>query len=258
MSILFDDGSSEYLADTTGCPVLAYPFTMACWFKSDSAYANQCAMWVGDQSKAADWCAIRLRGDDPGDYLTAFTHSYGGSYATATTSAGYTVGKWHHACGTWTSRSARAVYIDGGNKGTNGDTADAIDVHDGVAIGAAIDSSPSGYMSGKLAVAAIWNIVPADEEVALLGAGLAPWFVRPASLVSLWMLDHNGALRDIIGGFNLTAYNGPTSSTDHPPIIVPRGIVVPYVAAALPVSELQLGPFARAPFREPYEPAPFR
>ncbi len=234
MSILFDDGASEYLSNTTGCPITSYPFSMACWFNVDTVTINQAAMWIGDKDVGDHWSALWLAGDTVGDPVSAFSHNYGATFTQeAETSAGFTANKWHHGGVTFGGVDDRAAYLDGGNKGTNVSTVGAMDGHDSVAIGRAFDSTaPAYHISGKLAVPAIWNVVLTDEEWALLGAGLAPWFVRPANLVALWLLPHVTGLRDIIGDFDLTAVNGPVSATDHAPIIVPRGIVVPPLVVA--------------------------
>ena len=86
-------------------------------------------------------------------------------------------------------------------------------------------------MSGSIAEPAVWNVVLTDAEVAILGAGFSPLFVRPQNLV--FYPDLIRGLNDKVGGLTLTA-NGTVVSA-HPPIIYPAnvkvGIVVPGGAA---------------------------
>ena len=83
-----------------------------------------------------------------------------------------------------------------------------------------------------------WDAALTDDEVAALAAGHSPLLIRPASLVAYWPLgglsgDHD---RDIVGGYDLTAYNSPTWA-DHPPVIYPSGgrvVVAPSAGGPFP------------------------
>lgn len=227
MARLFDDDSSEYLSITT--PVItAYPFAMACKFRTNDDTYAQTLVWVGDKDVDTHYCSLVARGGDVGVPIRAATQTYGGgSTGHAETSTGLTANTWHTAAGIWLSVSERHVYIDGGSKGSNTDTVGAMANHDNTAIGVNFRSTIGGYMSGDIAEAAIWDLTnwganDAEREtnfekvIASLAKGFSPLFF-PLGLVSYWDLVRG--LNDKIGGYNLTA-NGTVISA-HPRVITP-------------------------------------
>jgi hypothetical protein len=66
----------------------------------------------------------------------------------------------------------------------------------------------------------------------MLAAGFSPLFVRPQSLVAYWPLIRDND-NDIVGGYDMTAYNTPTVAA-HPPVIYPVSPHVTYFAGAAP------------------------
>jgi len=61
MARLFDDGSSEYLG-VGSAAVSGEPFSMACWFYSDSTTATQALMSVADGDVAYQYFSLRAEG----------------------------------------------------------------------------------------------------------------------------------------------------------------------------------------------------
>lgn len=231
MARLIDDAASEYLQVES--PVItAYPFAMACWFNSDNDADSQVLMWVGDKDVVDYWCALRARGNIAGDPVDAFCHLYGAAAAgSAPTTSGYTANTWHAIAGIWLAAGERHAYIDGGNKGSNTTVVGAMANHDRTAIGAARDSSVSGYYSGLIAETAIWDLTDwgandAERETNFekVVASLAKGFTPSCFLLGLkayWPLVRG--LNDGVSGFNMTASGTIVSS--HPKIIQPcRGL----------------------------------
>ena len=215
MARFFNDASQEYL-ELDSAPITATPFTMACWFNSNDIGANQGLMWLGDKDVADHYWAMLANGAGGGDPI-AFQAVAGGGAANAVTSTGFSADTWHHACGVAVSAIDRAVFIDGGSRGTNVTSRTPLNA-DRITIGGLGDSTPTLYMSGAIAEAAFWNVALSDAEVALLAKGFSPLFIRPQNLVAYWPLIRDDD-NDLIGGFDLTAFNTPTVAT-HPPLIV--------------------------------------
>lgn len=75
--------------------------------------------------------------------------------------------------------------------------------------------SATGYFTGQIAHAAIWSVALADTEIAVLGAGLAPIRVRPASLSAYWSLSGKDSPEiDIVGRNDLTVTNATVSNEE--------------------------------------------
>lgn len=226
MSRLFDDASSQYM-EVDSAPVTATPLTMAGWFNTDNAAAEQIIVSIVDASLGNQMFAIHARGSEAGDPVSAFT--FGGGYRQALSTTGYTTGVWHHACGVFASPTSRAAYIDGGSKGTNTDSQTPSGI-DRTSIGRLGDSSPGFYMSGYLADIAIWNAALTDAEVASLGEGFSPLLIRPQSLVMYLPLIRE--IQDVVGGLAFTN-NGSTVADHIPKLYLPAA---PHIITAPPVA----------------------
>lgn len=224
MARLFDDASTEYLA-VASAVVATTPLSMACWFNSDNAAARNVLMCVGD-TNAVNYQLLEANGTASGDPVAVWSNA-GGAASSAVTTSGYTAGTWHHACGVFSADNARAVYIDGGSKGTES-TNRAVSGLDTTAVGARYSNGAfDRYTSGMIAEAAVWSAALTDAEVAILALGVSPLLVRPESLVFYAPLIRDED-RDIVGGLALTAYNTPTIA-DHPRVYYPTPkLVVEY------------------------------
>ena len=88
---------------------------------------------------------------------------------------------------------------------------------------------------GQIGEVAMWDVALTDAEVLILSKGFSPLFIRRANLKHYWTFRNGLSGIDIVGGFNLTAFNTPTHGASHPPIIYPAPphiITAPAVAAA--------------------------
>lgn len=231
MARLFDDASSENLEVGTAV-VTDFPATFACWFFSDSITINQTLVSIASTGHTNRYTQLLAAGNVSGDPIRA--RNVRTTAVSADSTTGYSANTWHHACGVFTSSTSRAAFIDGGSKGTdvNSKGFSAVDVNT-TSIGVTGASSKLLFMSGRVAEAAIWNAALSDAQVAILGAGYSPLFVRPQSLVAYWPLIRDQD-NDRIGANNLTAINTP-SVADHVNIIYPAApyiITAPAAAAA--------------------------
>lgn len=218
MAIQFTAASTEYL-EVNSTPVVAAPFTMACWFNSDSIAAGQTLLFVGDKDVANEFWDLQLRGDVVGDPLR-FERTTSAGTVNADTTTGYSANTWQHACAVEASATDARVFLNGTNKGTN-TTSRAPAGSDRLSIGRRGSSVPTLYMSNHIAEVAIYNIALSDAEVALLALGASPLFVHPEALVfylPMIALGGGGTQLDWVGGRTMTETNTPASAA-HPPNI---------------------------------------
>lgn len=247
MARLFNDASSEYLQDLNPA-VTAAPFVLAGWFTSDSITTLQTIVSIGDKDVNDSHWSLFARGatsDDP----VGFGCAAGGSTTYAsTTPTGYTLNKFHHACGISASATDRRVFIDGGSKGTNITNLAPTNV-DNTCIGRIARDATFVYFSGAICQVAIWDLslwpgATGTQKADLFEAVVLPQISVgrktpdhfPLGLVRYWPLGglHGQYDWDIRGRTLMTAYNTPTWA-DHPPgLIYPRRRQLIFPAAAAP------------------------
>lgn len=232
MARALDDTTEQYLEIDTGI-VTVPPFTLACWFRTDDVTLRNTLIFIGDKDITWKYHALRMDGDRTNDPIAMVT-SGATTSKQALTSTGASANTWHHACGIVAADDDRRAFIDGGSKGTETTDCGAVANVNRTSIGRMGDSSPTYYLSGQIAEAAIWNAALLDAEVAILAHGFSPLFVRPQSLVAYWPLIRTED-QDRVGGHHVTPYNSPTV-TAHPPVLYPAppGLYAPPAAAIPP------------------------
>ncbi|WP_254509875.1 LamG domain-containing protein [Anatilimnocola floriformis] len=210
------DGVSDYMQ---GSNVRNVPFTMAIWFNPNAVTAtltlcSLCTGGVSDQSRFLLNCHGALAGDP----LRASTVNSSGTSSFAATSTASVAGSWQHGCGVFGSASSRAVYLNGGGKGTES-TSRAIS-NSAVVIAGAQQTTSGVYTSqfdGLLAHFTIWNVALTDAEVALIAKpGFDSTRMRPNAIIGHWpLIGRVSPEIDIRGGANLTLSGSPGAG-DHP------------------------------------------
>lgn len=230
MSILFDDASSQYLEKDVN-PLTTYPFTFACWFRSDDITVSQVLMALADKSAPDEYATLIAAGGEPSDPVRAAAVS-SAAFSLADTSTGFFSGVWHHAAGVWLSTSSIKVYIDGGSEGTD-TTLVTPTASDRTSIGRLGDSTPSLYMSGRIAEAAIWdNRALILAEIVRLAKGLSSWYMHPSDLVGYWPLwGHTPNALDLSGSGNSLAHFNSPQIANHAPV----NLFTPKWAATAPL-----------------------
>lgn len=215
----FVSASNQYLS-VASVPVSAYPLTMACWFYSTSATANQTLVTIGTVGSANHYFSLYLDGTATGDPVAFNTRTT--SAGEVLTTSGYATDTWQHACGVGISNTSRAVFVNGGSKGTATSNRTPSGV-DSVYIGRRHTAAGGqNYMVGRIAEIAIWNVALSDVEVALLANRISPLMIKPKSLVAYWPLMGIGSPEpDYSSGVRNLTLNGDTPSTqaDHAPVM---------------------------------------
>lgn len=183
-------GSSSQFIEYAGAVVNAVPITLAAWVRCRDVDTSQDVIFVGDNTSSNNQFRLNLGGATAGDPVRAVTTNSGGTVSLAVSSTGYSNNVWCHACAVFAANNDRRAFINGGSKGTNTTagtpTAGSINR---TAIGRASPLTPSAYLTGDIAEAAIWSAALTDTEVAALASGVLPWRIRPAALLAylpLW------------------------------------------------------------------------
>ncbi len=206
------NGSSDYLEVALA---LAYPFTLACWFRpgTDAATGMLMAACNSDGTDD-DRITLQAAGGAAGDPVRCGAVTNGGSAASIDSTTGYTVGTWHHAAAVCASATSRSAFIDGGSKATTVGSR-AMSGLNRLVLGAQRSGGALGtYYTGSMAEAAVWDIALDDADIARLASGLEPHRVRPESLVFLAPLVRD--IRDEFGGLTFTTSG--TTVVAHPRI----------------------------------------
>lgn len=234
MAYVFNDAVSDRIRSATA-PVTAAPFSIACWARSDDETAAQAAISIGDKDVTGHFWDILFVGNVAGDPIRFRALAGGTAGSAEAVGIDYAANTWYHVCGVETSSTSRAVFVNGGAKGTNATNRSPANA-DNVTVGADGNSTPSSPFSGDIAEAAVWSVALTDAEVAVLGTGVPAFMVRPASLVFYAPLVR-GAI-DIRSG-NVLTITGATVSA-HPRVFYPPlPRIMEYTPAAAPAS---LGP----------------
>lgn len=207
------NGSNEYLS--VGSVVVAVaPLTMAAWARSTSIASNQDVVSIGVDGVNNNTFRLVMAGGVGGDPVRLRTRDT--VNADVDTTTGYFADTWHHVCGVEVSTSGRAVYLDGGSKGTNATDATPTGMNK-TSIG--IAANLGADFIGSIAEVGIWNVALTDAEVLVLSKGYSPLCVRPQSLVFYVPLIRDDD-EDLVGGLSLTASGSP-GITANPRIIYP-------------------------------------
>jgi len=217
MARLFDDGSSEY-CDIGSAAVSGEPFSMACWFYSDSITSTQALMSIADGDVTYQYYALRAEGAVAGDYIAAMSWD-GNQTRKAQTTSGYSANTWHHAAGVWGASDDKHAYLDGGSEGTNSDSSFVTNTLDHMCIGCTADSTPAFYVSGRVAEAAIWDVALTDAEIAILGDKYSALWVRPDHIIAYWAFSIDD--QDWMGDYDLSPQNTPSWAAHVPGMIYP-------------------------------------
>ena len=218
MSRLFNDAALDRLEVATPV-VTAHPLSMGCWFNSDDAAVTQNLMGILDTAGNNNWWRLLAAGATAGDPVQAASKDSATVQSAGSTSTGYTAGVWHHALAVFASATSRAAYIDGGSKGTNAVSRSPAGL-DVTVIGRQGSLTPTQYVSGLIAEAAIWDTELSDADALILARGYSPLLVRPENLVAYWpLIGRTSPEIDVVGRFELTVTGAVVAA--HPRILRP-------------------------------------
>lgn len=181
MSIVFNGSTSSCMSSAFGASRPS-AYSVCAWIKADAVYGSTLreVMRVGDSAAYPNEkgdLVLAWGHPDAGYRGRAYLHTTGISYA-ATNTGGTNSAVWMHYCATYAATRLR-FYENGVQIGsTSNQTVTAGSPSDWlVTIGGA-----SGIFSGKIMMAAYYDIELSADDCAGLGKGIAPLHVRPQSL----------------------------------------------------------------------------
>jgi hypothetical protein len=140
-------------------------------------------------------------------------------WVTSRTSVG-----WHSVVGAWSGySSAPSLWVDGASiTGSSQNGSGGTLALNRTGSGSLLWSGSRQYKVGKVAFLAVWNATLTDND-ALALSRVHPTKVAPLALQACWDLGGFSGEndKDLVGGYNMTAYGSPTWA-ESPPIIYPR------------------------------------
>jgi len=234
MARQFTAASSERISYIAGAVKGAAPITYACWFYPDSDTGNGQTLMTEEDASATSHYYRLVWQDNVANNPLRFHSFSGGNTDILDLDSVISAGSWWHCCFTLGGGGASKIYA-GGTANTNTGTGHVAAVAnvDSYFIGARYNAgTPIQFANGRIAEAAIWNVVLTDAEVDILAAGYSPAFVRPTELLSYRKLfGRQSPEPDHVGGFHGTLTG--TSVGAHPRIIYPSSpqIILPATVA---------------------------
>lgn len=196
MARQFVSGSSQRLG-VSAAPVAGAALSLFCMWNPVAVAFAQAMVSLKDAGSTQGFNLNQT----VGGIIQASTDDGGGT-SSAATSLAVTAGVWQPILATYTSTTARAAYLNGGNKGTNAGVRTPGTLTD-VWVGAL--NATTRFANGNIAEVAIWNVDLTDPEAVILAAGVSPLLVRPSALVFYAPLLHGYSPEiDLINGNNLT------------------------------------------------------
>ena len=247
MALKFN-GTTQYLQRSEAMfsgSSTSYNWTLVAWCRPDDRHEGTV---IGADQGSGSNGRFSLFSRNVGRFAlrrkSGFIQEAAASYANGNT-------QWFHLAGTW-QYSLRTLYVDGASKATQ---STSISLDPAKATNFYIGRDHSGkYWEGKIAECAAYSVILTAAEIQQLAAGASPLFIRPASLIGYWPLGglYTDGTNDILGNYNLTAYNTP-AAFDHPKSIYPsqvQKIVKPLAVA--PPSPQQMHDYALRPQHADY------
>ncbi len=213
MSILFDDGSTENLVDTSNGPgVTGFPFTFGAWVKPDASVSNQVFIAISDTAGTVNYWAFRL--NTTNNPVQCLIQSAAGTASVVSANSAWAENTWVHCCFTEATATSHIVFADGvaGTTVTTDRTPAGID-HFGIA--AFVRTSAASHFSGRIFWPFVYNQALTADEVTLLSTGNSPLTVRREALVYFGR-DNGANYLDIAGGNVMTVSGAATFSPDNP------------------------------------------
>lgn len=221
MARLFTAASSQTISGsaalTGGAP---FNCSMSCWVYANTLPANAVPMGLTNHTLAYNFVIFQISSGNV-VFQANGTGSAGNPVATATLAPSTSV--WQHYGGSYGfvagagGTGTAAAYLNGANKGTATVGGTATPAFNETDIGGYVPGT-TDYWDGRIAEAAIWNVVLTDAEFAALATGINAYRVRPSALVGYWPVFGLASPEPDLSGFknNLTLSNAPTQANHSP------------------------------------------
>lgn len=186
----FNSANPDYVLAPTP---IANPttLTLSAWMYDTSVTGVQTILALGQGTIAGlpVMAYIRLA-TDAGTFICQ-----AGQGPFAQTASSYSANTWNHIAGTGsalgTANAPLAIFMNGANKATATSANGSPFVTSLTKVSIAIDQANSlaEPLNGRVADAALWNVVLSDTEIKALALGARPINIRPTALIGWWPLD---------------------------------------------------------------------
>jgi hypothetical protein len=214
MARLFNGSSDGAFA--SAIPVTGMPLTLSGWIKINNFGADDHNVLALSTASNLTSYGIVMR--TAGTARARQSNQSGIAMAATTSTSITSTGVWVHVAGVFASAIDRAVYLNGGGKGTNttdpGGSSTALNT---TSFGArAVNNTFDQFVNGYLKDLAVWNAALTDNEVAALSNGVSPLHVRSNALVEYIPIVGRGNME--MGEIQHTPFvvRGSLGSTDSP------------------------------------------
>lgn len=214
MALDFTPNEGIYIDST---PLSVLPLTLSIWFNADQNTISEFMFTINNNGLSNDRFCLNTHGSIGGDPVGVSWRD-AGSTSLLSTTTGYSLDTWHHACGIWATTTDTRVFLDGGGKNTNVVT-DKNPSVSRVSI-AFLRGYGDSLFNGSLAEGAAWSAALSDREVAALAKGYSPLLIRPQSLI-IYVPMVRGDNNDLIWG-QTYLNTGTPDIVPHPRVLYPR------------------------------------
>ena len=205
------DGSADWFTSTDAALTgLVPPFSVACWFNSDTTSGEHRLWSIGNTSTTDQ--EHSLYGFNAS--VRALTRAAGNGIAAA--SGSFSTTTWTHAAGRWIATNSRRAYRDGANEGTNTTTRVPSGINTSL-VGREGRNTSTRLWDGRIGELAVWDVDIGADAITALAKGFSPLLVHPNSLIDYWqMIRHSRGVR----GINWTEVSAPPIA-EHTRVFMP-------------------------------------
>ena len=158
------DGSDDHVL-IPGAVITAAPLTLMCWFNVVDITSAHCLISIANNGTDNQYFELIAFGAVGGDPLRMDTRS--GGLTVADASIPFSANTWHFAAGTVDEAGNIAVYLDGGNRGTNTGARTPTSLNS-TSIGSLVRLSQQNFTTGRISNAMIYNRALSEGEVLML------------------------------------------------------------------------------------------
>jgi hypothetical protein len=233
MARTFVKTSSQSLVNLNAVAT-AVPITIAAWFNAVDFTNRVNIAGIFNSGNTRDEWSLGLQLTTGKILATVGVNGLGTTDAVSTTAP--TTGTWAHGAAVFSASNARAAYLNGASKGTDTNSGTPTGA-DTTRISWNVVSPGTQYFNGQIAEVAIWTAALNDAEIAALASGIAPPYIRPASLVGYWPIWglHSPEIDLTANNRQMTLNNAPAYANHAPvsPFNGRRWGTLPQAAAVL-------------------------
>jgi hypothetical protein len=186
-------GSSQY-AEINEALVTVMPLTLSLWVRSRDLTIGSQVMCIVSGDTNAEWFSLLTLGTAANDPAALQTNNGGGGTFDEISGGSMTLNKWHLITGVFAATNSRILYLDGAQVASSTSNKSSPAGLDRIALGALRRSSPTGYTTGDLKDARLYNRAlsaadvlglydPATRYELIYPLGRRTWFLPAGPLI---------------------------------------------------------------------------